>query len=239
MWKRSAKGIVFTFHLAGINNQNFLMRDDETGTYWQQISGRAISGPLAGTQLDPVYSDELTFALWRHEAPDGTVLKSVPRDSGQYEAKDWDAHMASVPTVLSFPATGIASRELMLGVAAFGASRAYPVSRILSEKLVEDRVGTEPILLVVGPDDTSIRVFRACWRTCEAAPEYYRQTANLDGSNALAPLFMDSATGSQWAFNGCAVSGQLAGRCLEPVPALKDYWFDWRNYHPETTVFRR
>jgi hypothetical protein len=239
VWKRSAKGIIFTFHLAGINNQNFLMRDDQTGTYWQQISGRAISGPLAGTQLDTVYSNELTFGLWRREAPDGTVLRSVPKDSGEYESKDWDMRMARVPTVLSFPATGIAPRELMLGVTAFGASRAYFVTRIVSQKLIEDRVGGEPILLVVGPDDISIRVFRACLRPGEPAPEYYRQTAPVDRNDAQAPLFMDSATGSRWAFNGCAVSGQLAGKCLEPVPALKDYWFDWRNYHPDTTVFRR
>jgi len=32
-------GLKLTFHLAGINSQNFLMRDEETGTYWQQISG--------------------------------------------------------------------------------------------------------------------------------------------------------------------------------------------------------
>ena len=44
-------GLRLTFHLAGINNQNFLMRDEETGTYWQQISGRAIAGPLQGKQL--------------------------------------------------------------------------------------------------------------------------------------------------------------------------------------------
>jgi len=28
------------FYLAGINNQNFLMRDKETGTWWQQITAR-------------------------------------------------------------------------------------------------------------------------------------------------------------------------------------------------------
>ena len=239
MWKRSAKGITFTFHLAGINNQNFLMRDDQTGTYWQQISGRAISGPLAGTQLEPIYSDELTFALWRREAPDGTVLKPVAQYAGDYESKDWDAHMARVPTVLDFPKTGIGSRELMLGVNAFGASRAYPVSRILSEKLIEDHIGAEPVLIVLGPDNTSIRVFRARLNPADAAPEYYRQTTALNRDNPRSPLFLDSATGSSWAFNGCAVSGKLAGKCLEPVLALKDYWFDWRNYHPDTTVFRR
>ena len=85
------------------------MRDDQTGTFWQQISGRAISGPLAGTQLDPVSSNELTFALWRREAADGTVLKPVGQYAGQYVSKDWDAHMQRVPTVLNFPKTGIAS----------------------------------------------------------------------------------------------------------------------------------
>ena len=35
---RDVAGRRLTLHLAGINNQNFLMRDEETGTYWQQIS---------------------------------------------------------------------------------------------------------------------------------------------------------------------------------------------------------
>ncbi len=91
-----AKGLMLSFHLAGINNQNFLMRDDQTGTFWQQISGRAISGPLAGLQLEPVYSDEVTFALWRNEAPNGTVLKPQAKDAGEYEKKDWDIRMGKV-----------------------------------------------------------------------------------------------------------------------------------------------
>jgi hypothetical protein len=45
------------------------------------------------------------------------------------------------------------------------------------------------------------------------------------------------SSGSEWNFRGCAVSGPAAGKCLEPVPILKDYWFDWRNYHPNTTVY--
>ena len=39
-------GRVLHFYLAGINNQNFLMRDKETGTWWQQITGKALYGPL-------------------------------------------------------------------------------------------------------------------------------------------------------------------------------------------------
>jgi hypothetical protein len=224
-----AKGLVLTFHLAGINNQNFLMRDEETGTFWQQISGLGISGPLAGSQLEPVHSDELTFALWRSEAPDGTVLKALTKYAGDYETKDWEVHIGKARTVLSFPNSGLPSREIVFGVNAFGASRAYPVARILAAKLVEDRLGNEPILLVLGPDGKSIRVFRARLAGQTVAPEYYK-TANV---------FMDSETGSEWNFSGCAVTGKRVGSCLAPVYALKDYWFDWRNYHPGTTIFRR
>ena len=152
---------MLTFHLAGINNQNFLMRDEQTGTFWQQISGRAISGPLAGSQLEPVHSDELTFALWRNEAPQGKVLKAMSKFANQYETKDWDVRMAKERTVLDFPNSGLRSRDLVLGIEASGASRAYPVERIFAAKVIEDRLGSEPILIVAGQDGKSIRVFRA------------------------------------------------------------------------------
>ena len=65
-----AKGRELHFYLAGINNQNFLMRDRETGSWWQQVTGRAISGPLAGNTLELESSDELTFGVWKSESPD-------------------------------------------------------------------------------------------------------------------------------------------------------------------------
>ena len=67
-------GRTLTFRLIGINNQNFLMEDRETGSWWQQITGRAILGPLKGRQLTPVLHDEVTFGLWRREHPHGRVL---------------------------------------------------------------------------------------------------------------------------------------------------------------------
>ena len=35
-------------------------------------------------------------------------------------------------------------------------------------------------------------------------------------------LLMDAATGSEWNFQGCAVSGKATGVCLEPVEVIKD-----------------
>jgi hypothetical protein len=231
VWTREVDGLRLTFHLAGINNQNFLMRDEETGTYWQQISGAAVSGPLKGRQLTLVHSDELTLATWKSEEPRGTVLNDVPKYRSDYAKRDWDVEMKREPTVLSFPEHGLTARDLMLGIQAFGASRAFLYERVIQEKLVKDRVGAEPVLLVVGPDDRSVRAFRGRIPGVGGASDFYRIT----GRSGV--LLIDDSTGSEWNFQGCATSGKAKGLCLEPIPMLKDYWFDWRNYNPKTSVY--
>jgi Protein of unknown function (DUF3179) len=239
VWGRKVSGLTLTFHLAGINNQNFLMRDEETGTYWQQISGRAISGPLAGHTLPFVASEELTFALWKAEQPQGTVLKDVAAYVAKYSPKDWDLRMSKVPTVLSYAQPGLAPRDLMLGIRAFGASRAFPYSAVAEAKLVQDHLGNEPIALVLGPDQQSVRAFLARISGVSGAVDFYRthEDRGTGMQGAGDPLMIDSATGSRWNFQGCAVKGPLKGSCLERVEVIKDYWFDWRNYNPDTTVY--
>jgi hypothetical protein len=236
VWNRTVSGLRLTFHLAGINNQNFIMRDEETGTYWQQISGAAISGPLKGRQLTLVLSDELTFAAWKSEEPLGTVLNDVPQYVSGYAGKDWDVRMKRAPTVLDFPEHSLTARDLMIGIQAYGASRAFLYDRVLKEKLVKDRVGSEPVLLVVGPDDQSVRAFRGRIQGVDRATDFYRVTERHSDDSAPIVL-MDDATGSEWNFQGCAISGRAKGICLEQIPAIKDYWFDWRNYNPSTTVY--
>jgi len=230
VWGREVDGVTLTFHLAGINNQNFLMRDEETGTYWQQISGRAISGPLAGKSLPLIHSDELTFALWKAEQPAGTVLQDVAAYTPQYAPRNWDVRMKRAPTVISHAEPGLAQRDLMLGVHAGSAARAFPYGVVKREKLVLDRVGTEPVLLVLGPDNESVRAFSRTLPGGRGVADFYRLTAG-DG------FLMDSITASQWSFRGCATKGPLQGSCLSPVEVIKDYWFDWREYNPESSVY--
>ena len=248
MWTRDSGGLVLTFHLAAINNQNFLMRDVETGSYWQQITGQAVSGPLRGRRLTLIHSDELSYALWSAEEPGGTVLKSVAKYSKDYEKKDWEKRILKYRTVLSFadPARGLEPRTIMLGVRAFGASRAFRYDEVIKEKLVLDYLGHEPILLIVGPDGESVRVFHRRIPGFDGTPEFFRTVPETPPKPAdavtirqaaAAPIMMDHLTESDWDFHGCAVSGKAQGTCLEPLDALKDYWFDWRNYNPNTTVY--
>jgi hypothetical protein len=31
----------------------------------------------------------------------------------------------------------------------------------------------------------------------------------------------------------------MQGRCLERIYTLKDYWFDWQHYHPNSGIYQR
>jgi hypothetical protein len=49
---------------------------------------------------------------------------------------------------------------------------------------------------------------------------------------------VDSHSLNEWTFEGCAISGPMRGQCLERVNALKDFWFDWQHYHPDSSIYR-
>lgn len=227
VWSRVVAGLTLSLHIGGINNQNMLMRDDETGTFWQQSTGIAVAGPLEGSHLERVASDEIGFALFRDESPEGLVLAPVAADESEYASADWEARMALRPSVL--PRQGpFEPRELVLAVSAGGVDRAYPVARLRAGSAVLDRLGAVPILLLAGDDGRSLRVFDA---RLAGAPE----PVELFADQGHPGRWVDAA-GSLWTFDGCARSGPFTGRCLEPIPAMRSYWFDWREHHPATTV---
>jgi hypothetical protein len=260
VWTRSVNGRVLHFYLAGINNQNFLMRDKETGTWWQQITGKAIYGRLRGAALELVPSDELTFGQWKSEVTGGKVLAPVPKYIKEYDS-NWESEVAKLPVVISFPGTELKSRDVVVGLQIEGASRAYPWDTLVKQSPVVDRLNGTPLLVVVGPDHKSFRVFKSQIDGKDA--EFFlkgedesaaRSAASTSvqkqaGSGGVPPAvgdpspakpwsLLDTTTASEWNFQGCAVSGSAQGKCLDRIPALKDYWFDWRNYHPETTIYR-
>ena len=282
MWTRTVNGRALHFYLAGINNQNFLMRDKETGTWWQQITGKAIYGPLKGAALTLVLSDELSYGEWKAEVSDGRVLAPVPKYVKEYDSK-WEPEVAKYPVPFKFPGTALQPRDVIVGLELEGPGRAYPWETLVKESPVVDRVNGTPLLIAVGPDGKSFRVFvsridgkdaefflkadaeplpaavsnaetpaagaaaSGDGKSGEAKPTDSKSgDAKTNASPAATPpppakpwIMLDTATASEWNFQGCAISGPALGKCLDRVPALKDYWFDWRNYHPQTTLYKR
>jgi len=231
VWEATVDGRKLSFQLAGINNQNFIMRDRETGSWWQQVSGEAVLGPLKGSKLKQVNHDEISFATWKREQPGGRVLKPDERVKDKYATADWEEQVGSLPVVTpTAEGDPVAPRELILGIEVNGASKAYKFSDLKRQAPLIDTVGGVPVVIVMDEERRSARVFD---RTVDGRALEFFLTPE---THAL--RLVDSETGSEWDFSGKAITGALAGRALRKVPALSDYWFDWKIYHPDTVIYQ-
>jgi hypothetical protein len=230
VWETTVDGRVLHFHLAGINNQNFIMKDEETGSWWQQVTGEAIVGPLKGKRLRAVFVDELTFATWKSEQKQGRVLRPDERieAKGEYPPPDWEERMSKVPVATQLASQTLDNRTLVAGITINGAAKAYLLTALQKQNPIMDDLGGTPLIIVLGDDGKSIRAFN---RTVEGQEREF--FIKPDSS----PLLLVDDKGTEWDFAGAALNSPSLGIQLTKIAVLKDYWFDWKTYNPRTSVY--
>ena len=210
------------------------MRDRETGTWWQQVSGEAIQGPLKGKKLKLIAYEELTFDLWKKEQPGGRVLLPDPEilKKDHYAKADWEERIATYPVVGKIDKNdALKPRDLILGIELKGKAKAYPFAALKKNRAILDSIDGIPMMLLLATDNQSVRAFETV--VDQTALSLYIK------NEPPSELFFDVNTGTEWNFEGKAVSGPLTGKRLKRITVLKDYWFDWKNYHPQTAVYVR
>lgn len=206
------------------------MKDEQTGSWWQQVTGEAIQGPLKGAHLGLVDHDEISFATWKRENPQGRVLRPDSKVEQFYEPADWEeqyAHLRVVTPIQLSDTT--AQRTLVYGLTMNGVSKAYSNQSLRKQSPVVDHVGQRAVLIVMEKDKKSVRAFD---RSVDG-----RELEFFAKPQAPELTLLDSETGSEWDFTGKAIGGPLKGRQLNKLPILADYWFDWKSYHPETALY--
>jgi hypothetical protein len=240
------------FRLVGINNQNFVMQDEETGSWWQQVTGRAIAGPLKGKNLTLVPHDEVAFGMWKGDHPAGRVLKPDERVEARddYAPLDWERRMAKTRVVTELPKDSpFAARTLVVGISVNGRSKAYPLDALRQSRVLIDVLGEVPLMLAVAEDGRSVRVFdrriagpvgaaRSSAPDADAAPAVSRAAHEFVATPSERLTMMDLETMSEWDFAGRATSGPFAGRTLTRISFVLEYWFDWQTHQPATDVYK-
>lgn len=108
-----------------------------------------------------------------------------------------------------------------------GKSKAYPFSALEKQNPILDWVGGREIVVLLGEDRKSVRAFER--KLNGRTLEFFIKADSTE--------IVDAETGSTWDFSGKAVKGELAGRELKKIPLMKDYWFDWKSYNPETQLY--
>lgn len=122
--------------------------DRETGSYWSQVTGEALRGPLAGKKLAEIPSVVTTWAEWKKAHPDTLVLRAEPGPRRSAYA-DYISNPEKLGVLgTKNPDARLPGKTWVWGIAT-------PREAVA---VVEERVGEEPRELRVG--DLTLRVHR-------------------------------------------------------------------------------
>ena len=229
VYDRRAGGHVLSFgNTSALYESDLVMVDRNTGSYWWQVAGTAIVGPLTGTELVALPSEVATWAGWTSRYPDTLVLSRETGYERPYE-RDAFATYADVLDAGRFPfPVGEAARDprlaasaLVVGVVLGGDARVYPIDGLTDP--INDEVGGEPV--VVFPTDGGATVYRAVH---DGRTMVFQRRGSA---------YVDAGTGSVWAADGAAVSGPLAGEQLQAIPTRTAFWFAFVGAFPDARIW--
>jgi len=212
-----------TFRLVGMDHFNAMFEDERTGSWWRQATGEAILGSRKGQTLTELSAWQMTLAEWSAEHPATLVMQPDPafraetdslatydlgvrrgkltgRDSASWHPKSW-----------------------VVGVLAAKGAKAFDWNSLVRQRVINDAVDGEPVVLVLGPDKLSFGVFG---RIVEGQPLQFGATP--DGQ------LTDRETRTVWNRSGKATSGPLAGKQLTHKRAYQEFWHSWQSFHPAT-----
>ena len=226
VFERVLDGQPVEFGTSGkLYNSNLVMYDRLTDSYWSQALGMAITGELTGQTLDIIPFDVITWADWKELHPDSKVLTTETGHIRAYGADPYGNYYTD--NRIMFPVEHMDERmhpkEIILGFHINDISKAYKQFDLHNMVVINDNIGNTPILLTSLFSGNS----RAFDRNLNG------ETLEFEFSEGKV---LDVQTGSEWDYDGIAISGPNNGESLERLPFSPGFWFEWVAFHPDTLV---
>ena len=214
-----------SFRLVGMDHFNAMFEDADTHSWWQQATGRAITGPLKGNQLQEIPSAQMTLGDWQRIHPNSLTLQPDPNFSSKYDSlKGYDE--GTINSGLEKRDSGSWNfKSWVIGIESGGRSKAYDWNNLIRDRVIPDTIGKLHLLLTIEPDN---KTFYALSYNDSLSFQYDTATNTI----------RDEITQSTWLPNGSCMDGPLKGAQLQPVQAYQEFWHSWRTFHPGTVAVK-
>ena len=203
------------FRLVGMDHFNAMFEDATTKSWWRQVSGEAITGKLKGQQLHEVFSTQTSLADWLQLNPNSLIMQADPDFIKSYDSTFKFESGTSRSKLTGTDSLSWKDKSWVVGVKAGKESKAYDWNHLKKEKLIHDKIGATPVLIVLSKNDKSFFAFER---------PRDNSTFNLNGDT----LLFDN---HKYTINGKGIDTSFS---LKPLPASQEFWHSWRTFNPGT-----
>jgi hypothetical protein len=207
-----------TFRLVGMDHFNAMFEDATTNTWWRQSTGEAIVGELKGNSLPEFPSLQLSVDEFFKRYPEGKVMQPDPEFISNY---DMTGEYEKGTIVSSLEGTDTASwkeKSWVVGVVSAKETKTYDWNDLKKQRIINDAIGTKPIMLVLASDNISFSAFE------RPGPD-------------MCSLKADTILSGNHKYDLTGKNIFSTGPNLNKLQAYQEFWHSWRTFHPNTLTF--
>ncbi|MHB1920772.1 MAG: DUF3179 domain-containing (seleno)protein [Chitinophagaceae bacterium] len=215
------------FRLVGMDHFNAIFEDQYSKSWWRQATGMAVAGPLKGTHLTLIPSQQMRLAAWLRAYPKTLILQpdsSFQKQYAELAGFDRGTIKSKLEKRDSF---SWKKNSWVVGILIGRNSKVYDWNELCKKRVINDRVGDLPITIFLERDTASFHAWEG----------------QVDGKtlrftyDSLSNVLVDTGTGSRWTSSGYCISGPFKGSSLNPITAFQEFWHSWKTFHPKTSVY--
>lgn len=204
------------FRLVGMDHWNAMFEDEQTGSWWRQANGEAVTGTHKGRALEEIPSRQVALSQWLTLHPASLVMQGDPAFADEY-AKDYSfENGTSRKTLTGTDTTSWGEKSWVVGIMADGQATAFDWRRLKRERVINTVVGQTPIVLALAADTVS---FFAYVRPDSSVRFTVRGDSLVSGAGSY------------------HIGGRGAAGALTAIPASQEFWHSWRTFQPGTAKY--
>jgi hypothetical protein len=215
------------FRLVGMDHYNAMFEDETTKSWWRQVNGEAIAGPLLGTTLTEVPSEQMSLQAWMDRYPNTLVMQPDPAFKDRYESLEKYDEGKMEGKLEGRDSLSWKDKSWVVGVPMGLFAKAYDWNQLVKDRVINDRIKGLPVMLALESDSVSFH----SW-----VPVVGKDTLRFSCSDSLKILVDQNQ--SRWNWKGECVEGTMNGTKLETVQSYQEFWHSWKTFHPNTEIYK-
>ncbi|UXE67811.1 MAG: DUF3179 domain-containing protein [Chryseotalea sp. WA131a] len=215
------------FRLVGMDHYNAMFEDETTKSWWRQVNGEAIAGPLLGTTLTEVPSEQMSLQAWMDRYPNTLVMQPDPAFKDRYESLEKYDEGKMEGKLEGRDSLSWKDKSWVVGVPMGLFAKAYDWNQLVKDRVINDRIKGLPVMLALESDSVSFH----SW-----VPVVGKDTLRFSYSDSLKILVDQNQ--SRWNWKGECVEGTMNGTKLETVQSYQEFWHSWKTFHPNTEIYK-